>query len=379
MRVAHIIKVTRISGAERHLLVLLKGLRDKAVDAHLIILVEPDTLMDDMLAEAQAVDIPIHRLVIHRDYDLTVIPRLRQTLRMIRPDIVHTHLIHADLFGFIASKLAGVRTVITSRHNDDGFRYHPVMRKVSRVMWWLCDGGIAISDAIRKFVIEVEGASPDKVTVVRYGLPYCWKTDDEIQSARHAIRDELSMGDDAIMLGMVCRLVEQKGIGYALEAFKKLYEAFPNAHLVIAGDGELLTILKAKATMLGISERVHWLGWRDDAQTIMAALDIFLLPSMWEGFGLVLLEAMEKRVPIVASRVSAIPEIVQHGDTGLLVPPRDVDQLKAAIAYLLDDRPHRKYMGLLGNDRLELEFSVDKMVAGTMAVYHKYTDQSLRL
>lgn len=379
MRVAHIIKVTRISGAERHLLVLLKGLRDQGVDAHLIILVEPDTPMEDMLAEAQAVEIPIHRLIIHRDYDLTVIFRLRQTLRNIQPEIVHTHLIHADLYGLIAAKLAGIRTVVTSRHNDDHFRYHPVMRQLSRVMWWLCDGGVAISGAIRDFVVEVEGASPDKVQVVRYGLPYCWLTDDDIKTARHSIRNELGLSQDAIILGMVCRLVEQKGIGYALEAFKKLYGSFPNVHLVIAGDGELSHILQSKAKMLGISERTHWLGWRDDAQTIMAALDIFLLPSMWEGFGLVLLEAMGKRVPVIASRVSAIPEIVKHGESGLLVTAGDADELKGAITCLLDDRPLRKYMGLLGDDRLEHEFGVEKMVKGTIALYHQHHTKLLDL
>jgi glycosyltransferase involved in cell wall biosynthesis len=373
MRVVHIIKVTRISGAERHLLVLLKGLRENAVDAQLIILVEPDRPMDDMISEAQANDIPIHRLVIRRDYDVNVIFNLRQLLHDINPNIVHTHLIHADLFGLIASKLAGIPTLIASRHNDDGFRYHPIVRRVSQVLWWFTDGGIAISDAIREFAIRIEGASDTKIDLVRYGLPYGWVPDDDIQSAKQAIHKELSLKDDVVILGMVCRLVEQKGIPYALQAFKELYRKFPNIHLVVAGDGDLAGELLSQGRMLGISDRVHWLGWRDDAQTVMASMDIFLMPSLWEGFGLVLLEAMSKRIPIIASRVSAIPEVVQDGITGLLISPKSADDLSKAMTRLLIDPPLRKHMGLIGEDRLEQEFSVQKMVEQTLAVYHKRT------
>lgn len=374
MRVAHIIKVTRISGAERHLLVLLNGLRNQAIDIHLIILVEPDTPMDEMLTEAQAVDIPIHRVIIHRDYDLTTVYRLRQTLRKIKPDIVHTHLIHADLFGYVSAKLAGIRKVISSRHNDDSFRYHPVLRRFSQVMWWLADSGIAISSAIRTFTINIESASKSKVVVVHYGLPYRWIPDEEINTARLTIRQELGLEADAIILGMVCRLVEQKGIIYALQSLQELITSFPDVHLVIAGDGELADELKNEATRLGIHNHIHWLGWRDDAQIIMAAMDIFIMPSLWEGFGLVLLEAMSKRLPIVATHVSAIPEVVEHGNTGFLVAPRNPEQLTKAITRLLDDRPLRKYMGLLGEDRLEQVFSVEKMVDKTLQIYRKLLD-----
>ena len=371
MRVIHIIKVTRISGAERHLLVLLKGLRDKGLDAQLIILVEPDTPMDDMVAEAQANDIPIHRVVIRRDYDVNVIFALRTMLHDLQADIVHTHLIHADLFGLIAGKLAGVPRIIASRHNDDGFRYHPIVRQVSRVLWWLTDGGIAISDAIRDFTIEIEGASKNKIDRVRYGLPYLWIPDADIQVAKQALYQELALKNDVLILGMVCRLVEQKGIGYTLDAFKLLYTKFPTLHLVIAGDGELAGELLSYGRMLGISDRVHWLGWREDAQRVMSAMDIFLMPSLWEGFGLVLLEAMSKRIPIIASRVSAIPEVVQDGVTGILIPPQSAGDLSKAIIYLLEDHSLRKHMGLLGEDRLEQEFSVGKMVEQTLVVYRK--------
>lgn len=372
MRVAHIIKVTRISGAERHLLVLLTALRESKVDAHLIMLVEPDKPIDEMMSEAEQRGIPTRRLIVRRDYDLALLNAIRRALREIKPDLVHTHLIHADLFGWFAAKLAGVSAVISSRHNDDQFRSHPTWRRVSRLMWRLTDGGIAISGAIKDFVCQVEGAPPEKISVVYYGLEHKWINDAEQRIARDKLIAELRLEADSLLLGMVCRLVQQKGISYALKAFHQIHDRFPSAHLVIAGDGPLRGKLGALADELGLSDQVHWLGWRSDALDLIAAFDVVLLPSLWEGFGLVLLEAMSRRAPVIASRVSAIPEVVADGETGVLVEARDVDGLAAAMSRLLEDRALRQHMGLQGAARLETHFSVERMAAGTIAVYKRF-------
>lgn len=371
MRIAHIIKVTRISGAERHLLFLLEGLRARGVDARMIILVERDRPMDEMMAAAAERDIPIARLPINRDADLALLWRLRRALRGIKPDIAHTHLIHADLFGFAAARLARVPATVSSRHLDDAFRYRARWRRINRRLWRLFDAGIAISAAMKQFVLEIEGAPARKIHVVRYGMKTRWLSDEAIAAARRDLRAELKLPADAQLLGMACRLVEQKGIPYALEALRRIRDDFPRAHLAIAGDGEKAGELRRLASMLGIADRVHWLGWRADAAQLMAAYDVFLLPSLREGFGLVLLEAMSRRVPIIASHVGAIPEVVIDGETGILVQPRGVDELAGAMARLLEDRALRKYMGLLGAARLEEQFSVERMVDGAIAVYEE--------
>lgn len=373
MRVAHVIKVTRISGAERHLLFLLSALRRHDVDAHLLMLVEADKPMEDMASAATDRGIPLRRLTIHRDYDLTLILRIRRALRQIKPDIVHTHLIHADLYGLCAAKLAGVGAVISSRHNDDQFRFHPMWRRISPALWRLTSGGIAISAAIRDFMITVEAAPSEKVAVVHYGLEHHWVADEELRAARRSLSAELGLDSQALLLGMVCRIVEQKGIPYALRAFQQISERFPSANLIIAGDGPLRSQLEALARELGIDARVRWLGWRGDAVALIGAFDALLMPSLWEGFGLVLLEAMSRRVPVIANRVSAIPEVVVHGETGLLVEARDIDALAAAMTRLLEDHALRHHMGLLGAARLEEHFSVERMVSGTVAVYEQHT------
>ena len=371
MRIAHVIKVTRISGAERHLLFLLDGLRQRGLDARLIILVERNEPMREMVEAAKARGIPVQSIPIGRDYDLPLLWRLRRALRHIKPDIVHTHLIHADLYGYVSAKLAGAGAVVSSRHLDDAFRYRARWRRINRRLWRMIDAGIAISAAMKQFALTIEAAPAPKVSVVLYGMAFKWLSDEAIDAARLRLRAELKMAADAQLLGMACRLVEQKGIPYALEAMRRIRSDFPRAHLVIAGDGEQASELRRLASRLGLADRVHWLGWRADAADLMAAFDVFLLPSLREGFGLVLLEAMSRRLPIVASHVGAIPEIVIDGETGILVEPRNVDELAKAMTRLLNDRALRKYMGLLGAARLEEHFSVERMVDGTVAVYEQ--------
>ncbi len=371
MRVLHLIKVTGVAGAERHLLMLLSALRARDVDARLVLLVERNNPVDAMVAEAEKRNIPVERVTIYGHRDILLPLRLRGVIRRHKPDIVHTHLLHADMYGIPAAKLAGVKTVITSRHNDDDFRTRGSIRFINRSLWPMVSAAIAISDAIRKFTIEVEGAPAEKVHTIRYGMEHTSATDEAIRQARQQLRQSLGVEEDTPLVGMACRLVTQKGVNYGLVGFKLVADEFPNAHLVIAGDGPLRQQLEYEARAMDIHQRTHFLGWRDDVPQIMAGLDIFLAPSLWEGFGLVLLEAMSKRLPIIASNVSAIPEVVADGETGILVPPRDSEAIAQALRLLLADKALRRHLGLVGEDRLETHFSVGRMADETLNLYRQ--------
>ncbi|MFN8560408.1 MAG: glycosyltransferase [Anaerolineae bacterium] len=370
MRVVHVIKATRISGAERHLLILLPALRAHGIDVSLLLLEDPAHPVADMAAELEAAGVPVRRIPIYRHFDLGVIGRLRAALRDLRPTIVHTHLIHADLYGTIAAKRAGVSTVVTSRHNDDAFRRRQPVRALNHLLWRFTSAGIAISHAIAHFCVEVEGAPIRKITTVYYGLPL---KEVDRGAVGATLRTELGLAKDAPLVGMVCRLIEQKGVAYGVRAFARVAPQFPDARLIIAGDGSLRAALESEAQALGVRDRVHFLGWRDDATAVLAALDVLLMPSLWEGFGLVMLEAMAQTTPIIGSAVSAIPEVVVDGETGLLVPPRDSAALADALARMLGDPALRRHMGLLGQDRVETAFSVERMAAETVAVYERIT------
>lgn len=375
MRVVHLIKAKQIGGAERHLLMLLPALIERGVDVHLLVLVEPDNPVDELFEEASKRGIPAEPIIVKGTVDALIINRIRSKLAELKPDILHTHLIHADTFGMAAAKLARVAHVITSRHNDDDFRSKRVVKWASGVMWSGFKACIAISDAIKKFAVETEKCPPEKVYVVKYGIEHEALSQEAFNSARKALLSELELKDDAQIFGMACRLVEQKGLTYALKALHQIHEDFPDAHLVIAGDGDLMHELKHQAAELYISDNVHFLGWRNDVNDLMAAFDVFLMPSLWEGFGLVALEAMSKRRPVIASAVTALPEVVENGQTGLLIPAKDSEALADAMRTLLKDRSLRVHMGMVGEDRVEQYFTVSRMADETVQVYRVFVPE----
>ncbi len=368
-RIIHLSKMTGVAGSEGHLLVLLRGLRAQGLDARLWILVEPGRPLDDYVRELEVAGVPVERLTIRRDLDPALGRELVQRLRAARPDAVHTHLLHADLYGTLAARLAGVPYVISSRHNDDRFRRRAPVRWLLRWLWRRTDAGIAISDAIRRFSIEVEDASPEQVVTVHYGLDPA--TVGAPAGARAELCDAIGVGPDALLVGSACRLIEQKGLSDGLRAFAQVTRDVPEAHYVIAGDGPLREALEHEARALGLAGRVHFLGWRDDARAVIAALDLLLAPSLWEGFGLVLLEAMALSVPIVSTRVSAIPEVVVEGETGWLVPPADPDALAGALRDALTHPAELMARGRAGRRRLETHFTVERMVQQTIDVYER--------
>ena len=235
----------------------------------------------------------------------------------------------------------------------------------------MTDAGIAISQSLSQFAVEVEGAPPEKIHTIPYGLDFQRLTPHIQKATRQAMRQQIGLDAEAVVVGMVCRLVEQKGLSYGLQALARVLPQFPDACCVIAGEGPLRAELEAEAKALGLRDCVHFLGWRDDVADLMTALDLLLVPSLWEGFGLVILEAMARQLPVIASAVSAIPEIIVQGETGLLVPPRDVEGLAEALAMLLADRPLRRYLGQNGEDRLEAQFSARRMVDDTVTLYRK--------
>jgi len=368
-RIIHLSKMTGTAGSEGHLLALLKGLRAKSFDARLWILVEPDNPVDDYVARAAALDIPIERIPIRQHFDPALWRKLVRRFRRESPDLVHTHLIHADLYGITAARTARVPHVMTSRHNDDKFRYRLPLRVLNRVLWRQVDAGIAISEAIRRFSIEIEHAPPNRVHTIHYGLDPSAIT--APPDARQALRAELGLSTDILLVGSICRLIEQKGLSYGLRGFAQVANRFPEAHYVIAGDGPLRKQLELEARRLHVADRVHFLGWRNDPRPIFAALDVLLAPSLWEGFGLVFLEAMALGIPIISTAVSAIPEIVIDGETGWLTPPRSTDAISAALQEALSDGGKREARGQQGRARLETHFSVDRMVEQTVAIYRR--------
>lgn len=369
MRITHLVKVKQIGGAERHLLYLLPMLNKLGVETSLIVLTDPQNPMQQMFNEAESLGINAQRLVMSQNLDVGLLPRLRNALKASKGDILHTHLIHADLLG--QAIRGDIRHQVSTRHNDDSFRERPMIKLINRINWMGIKQGIVISEALKTFVQTVESAPPSKINVVPYGMPFTRKTQADIVAERAHLRQTLGIDSEAFVIGLACRLVEQKGVMYAIQALKLLANELPHAHLVIAGDGDTRKQLELLANGLGMKGRVHFLGWREDVPHLLTGFDVFAMPSLWEGFGLVMLEAMAARLPIVGSYVSAIPEVVVHGETGFLVAPRDPEALAYAFRILHDDRSLRLYLGQNGEDRLETRFSPLRMAEDTLKLYER--------
>lgn len=366
MKVTHIAKMTSVAGMETHLLALLPGLRAQGVDANLIILVESGKPLDQYVAEMHSRGVPVETVTIRRDFDPGVISQLGRNLRSIKPDAVHTHLIHADLHGVLAAKWAGVKRIYLTGHNDDRFRRLWPVRLLQGWMWRQIEAGITISRALRDFVIKFEFAPPECVHIVHYGLEPVRVEPGDPQR----LRLELGLAPNAPVVGSVCRLIEQKGITHALRAFWEISEQSQGAQYVIVGEGPLRQRLEQEANAYGLGQRVHFLGWLPNANRLMAAFDVLLVPSLWEGFGIVALEAMAASIPVIASQVSALPEIVANGETGYLAAPGDSSSLAEHLLHIFQNPAMAREMGQNGRRRLESEFSVERMVEGTLKVYH---------
>ncbi len=372
IRVLQVITSLERGGAENHLLALVTHADRSRFDIELAVLHGEGELVPVFRSHG----VPVHLLKARGRFDPWALGRLASLLRDGGYDIVHSHLFRADIYVCLAATLltrAPLRLVST-RHNDDRFFLHPIVGIAHYLVSARQDMIIAISDHIARFTIGRGVRDPGRVRRVYHGLE---TPDTEAQERRRlALRQELEIDASAFLVGNVGRLAPQKGQRHLVRALPALLEQVPDAHVLIAGGGDLDSYLRGLADELGVSDRVHVLGPRRDVPAIMRAIDVFVMPSIWEGFGIVLLEAMAAERPVVASRVATIPEVVEDGETGILVPAGDAEALAAALSALALDPARARRLGLAGRQRLESSFSLEKMVGDTESLYEELIESA---
>lgn len=281
-----------------------------------------------------------------------------------KPAIVHTHTSKAGILGRCAAKLAGVPIIVHTPHGHVFYgHFSPLASRlfviVERLMAFITDRMIALTEGERNDYIALSVCDPDKIVTIHSGVEI-----DRYMKAEVNIEDKkrsLGLNPKSLVVGIVGWLLPIKGPMYLLKAMARVWQSHPEIKLVFVGKGELEDELRTETFRMGVSERVTFLGWRDDIPEIMHALDIFVLPSLNEGMGRVLVEAMAAGKPIVASRVGGIPDLVKHGQNGFLVGPGDIEGLSLAIRKLLIDKKMRDEMGRRGRT-MALDFGVEKMV-----------------
>jgi glycosyltransferase involved in cell wall biosynthesis len=359
VKVFHVHRICGIGGSERHLLTLLPALRAHGVDARVLGLDDASLAPRPFYDALEHADVPYLRLDCLRDLDPRLAVQVAQLLRRERPDIVHTHLVHGDVYGLIGAIACSGRLVST-KHNDDRFRTGS-FRHLEQLLTRRAARVLCITASLARFNVDVVGLPPAKVQVVHYGLdapPDAWGE-----------ADTSIVAPDRRVLLAVSRLTEQKGLDVMVRALPAILDVVPEATLVVLGEGPDRGRLERLARELDVAAQVCLPGRTGDVAAWLRRSEIFVHPARWEGFGLVLLEAMHAGRAIVASRVSSIPEIVVDGETGLLVEPDDPRALATAVLELLGDPARSSDFGQAGGDRARALFSVERMAEATIAVY----------
>jgi glycosyltransferase involved in cell wall biosynthesis len=358
VKVVHVIKVTGIGGAEQHLLQLLPAMRERDVNAQVLSL----DAGGDSGRFHRALDdrgVPWRRVATGSDASPKLAAAVVKAVRAERPDLLHTHMAHGDVYGSIAANVLRV-PFVSSRHNDDRYLLGP-FRYVDRAFMRRAKRLIAISDSVREFLTRA-GLPEAKLQTIHYGL-------DELPSARSEVTPEQAgISADSPLVLAIGRLIEQKDHETLLRAFVRVRDQQPSARLAILGWGVLEERTRALVQELGLGDVVLLPG-RVEPRAWLERADVFAHTSRWEGFGIVLLEAMLARLPVVATRVSAVPEIVADGETGLLVDAGDATAVADALTALLENPAQRRSLGQAGLARAQAEFSVARMTRRTIDVY----------
>ena len=292
--------------------------------------------------------------------------RLQQFIHASQPTIVHTFLLTASLYGRFAAMLARVPIVVGSEVNIYE-RKQPLHRMAERWLMRHTDAVVASAGSVRDFYIDQIGADPDKVVVIYNAVDWSQLN---ATMTRAELRAEVGIPMDAPTAGIIARLTEQKAHKVLLDALVSRPE-LSSMHVIAVGDGDLRDELRGRAERLGLSGRVHFVGARRDLGNILGAVDMFVMPSLWEGLPLSLVLAMGAGLPVVASRVAGIPEVVQDGLSGLLVDPGSVSQLADAMARLVLDDQLRVRLGRESQAFVRPRFGVDGYIAQTTALYER--------
>jgi len=309
--------------------------------------------------------------------DARALQSLLRHFRAFKPHLVDTHLSKAGILGRIAANLARVPHTMHTFHVNifDGYGWNSPQRALYLELERICAHStsrlISLSDELGDELRGLGIGQSEQWRTIRLGLELDSFDAPTQQRAleRLALRRELQIEPDAPLVGVVARLAPVKGIKFLLDAMPRVLESVPNAHFVIAGDGASRQKLESQARAMNLAGKIHFLGMRSDVPALYRAFDCLVLPSLQEGTPVSLIEALAASVPVVASDVGGVSLLVQHEQSGLLVPPRDVPALSDAIIRVLCSPQHAHGWAQIGRENVRRDWSAARLVAQHRALY----------
>lgn len=306
--------------------------------------------------------------------DPGLIYRLVKLIKSRRIDVIMTTLFYADIMGPIIGKAGKVKAVFSweTISSPEWLIPRRLISYRAAIRW--CDKVISVSRATADFLIEKRGVHPDKIKIIPYGV----NLEKYKDGSSNGVRKKLGLSEKDKIIGMVGRLRPQKGHVYLIDAAAEVVKKYPKVKFLLVGDGDLRSDLEKKVKQNRLIENFIFLGSRDDVPDLLKIMDIFTLPSLFEGLPNVILEAMASKKPIVATPVDGTKEAVINGETGILVPPKDPMSLSKALCDLLENPEKASNFGEKSRKRVEELFSLEKQVSSFENLYENYYNKNIR-
>lgn len=376
IKVALVLEATE-GGTRRHLLDLLDGLPAERFELLPVVSLRPGGEFAGDVERLGARGLRVEVLPMRREpaplADAAALRRLRRFLRRERPEVVHAHGSKGGLLGRLAARLAGVPRVYHTPHIYP-FQWASGARRAAylaaeRLLWRLSDRIVAVGQGQRQAALDWRVASRERLVTIPNGVDAEKFERLAAPERRAAARRELGLAEGDLAVGMVARLAPQKGCGHFLRAARLAAAGQPRARFLLVGSGPLLPAVRAQIEILGLAGRVTVLGHRPDAERLYAALDLFVLSSLWEGLPYAVLEAQASGLPVVASDIPGCRELIADGVTGRLVELRDEEAIAGSILDLLAAPELRREMGRRARERVRSDFRLDRFLELHAALY----------
>ena len=351
-KLCQVVRHAKIAGTEKHVYLLATGLDRNIFEANVCTFEHGDLVRELRNENIRVVVIPKSHSIMHFVMALMYFAKNRF-------DIVHCH---SGGYAVVAAKIAGIKHIIYTKHGigftEEELRKRGFLRKFRDFLVDRCVNTYVALTQYDKFVMtQILHIKADKIRVINNG----------IEPTFADIGPEKKM--DYPIIGTVGRLTRQKGLSYLIEALPAISKAFPRVRVLIAGSGEDEEYLRILAERIGVAKRIHFLGYVTNVAEVINRMDIFVLPSVWEGFPYVLLEAMLLKRPIIATDIFGVNEIVEHGESGILVRPREPKAIADAAIYLLSRRTKARTLGNSAYKRVMENFTADKTLSQIEQLY----------
>ena len=369
-----IIDNLQFGGGERVFSQIINGLNSDQYNIYLV-----SGSNERFLSAIHNPQVRYHTLDFSKRFNPVSIFKIAKIIKNNRIQIVHSQGARAEFHTRIAKRIAGnpfyISTIAMPVEGFDvGFLRGKAYRLIDYFSERYVDRFIVVSDALREMLIQKRNISGNKVIRIFNGIELDHFTPHPEQSS---LRNQLNIPKDSYLIGAIGRMVWQKGFEYLIRAVADLIETVPNIKLLVVGEGPIRHHLIQLIDKLNLNKCVIFLEFQRDVKQVLSAIDVLVVPSLLEGFPMIILEAMAMSKPIIATKINGITEQLVDGESGILVPPKDLEALVTAIQHLVENDRLRYRLGQNARKRVDKEFSIEKMIGETVNVYQSLMETSL--